>query len=161
NPDSRIAAAAGGCVLVRRSVLVAIGGFAALRDAVIDDCTLARLVKGKGFRIWIGVSRSVVMLRDHSFRAIWNMVARTAFTQLHYSYFALVATLAGLGLVFEAPLLLLLSGPGIVRLVASGAWILMALSYVPTARYYDESPFWGFLLPVAAFLFFWMSVHSA
>jgi len=161
DPDSRVAAAAGGCVLVRHEVLVAIGGFAALRDAVIDDCTLARLVKKQGYRSWIGVSRSVVMLRNHSLRDIWHMVARTAFTQLHYSYLALLVAMAGLGFVFEAPLLLLLSGPGLVRLMAGGAWLLMTLSYVPTARYYDESPLWGFLLPIAAFLFFLMSVHSA
>ena len=161
DPQSRVAAAAGGCLLVKREILAQVGGFAALRAAVIDDCTLARLVKQKGFRIWIGVSRSVVMLRDHSFRQIWDMVARTAFTQLKYSYLALAGTLLGLGVVFAIPPILVLSGSRLGALIAGCAWILMTLSYAPTARYYDESPFVGLFLPLAAMLFCMMSLDSA
>ena len=162
DPTSRMAAAAGGCVLVKLEALHAIGGFSALRDAVIDDCTLARLVKRKGYPTWIGVSRSVRMLRAHAFGEIWQMVSRTAFAQLHYSYFALLLAMAGLLFVFALPPVLALSGPdGLVRLLGTASSFLLVLSYLPTARFYDESPFWGILLPLAAALFFLMSVHSA
>jgi len=42
--NSHIAGAAGGCVLLRRSALQRIGGIAAIRREVIDDCALARAV---------------------------------------------------------------------------------------------------------------------
>lgn len=162
HPRSRVGAAAGGCILIRRRALEAIGGFAALRDAVIDDCTLARRVKEQGFKTWIGVSRSVTMLRDHSFRDIWNMVARTAFTQLHYSYLTLFVAMAGLLLVYGVPPLFFFLGNGApIRLVALAGWLLMAASFAPTAHFYDESPFWGFLLPLAALFFLLMTLHSA
>lgn len=48
---ARTAAAAGGCVLVRRTSLAAAGGIDAIRDAVIDDVSLGTLVKRGGGRI--------------------------------------------------------------------------------------------------------------
>ena len=82
-PRSPIAAAAGGCVLLRTDMLRTIGGFAALRDAIIDDCTLAQRVKRHGGRTWLGLSREVRAIRPYqTLNNIWNMVARTAFTQL-------------------------------------------------------------------------------
>src|SRR5690606_28861361 len=77
SPRSRVAAAAGGCILLETAQLRAIGGFAALRDALIDDCTLARLVKAAGGRTWLGLSRDVVAVRPYErLQDIWNMVAR-------------------------------------------------------------------------------------
>ena len=60
SPSPRVAAAAGGCVLLETEALDAIGGFARLRDAIIDDCTLARRVKDAGYGIWTGLTRSAI-----------------------------------------------------------------------------------------------------
>ena len=90
---NKFGVAAGGCILLRRDALEKIGGFGALRGALIDDCTLARKFKESGFSTWIGLSHDVVCYRGYSnLGSIWNMVARSAFTQLHYS----TATLLGL-----------------------------------------------------------------
>ena len=48
SPDRATAAAAGGCMLVRRDALVAAGGIEAIRGALIDDCALARKLKPQG-----------------------------------------------------------------------------------------------------------------
>ena len=92
-PDSRMAAAAGGCILVKTEVLRRIGGMAAIKDAVIDDCTLARKVKSDGYKTWIGLTHGVLSQRPYvTLAEIWEMVARTAYTQLGYSVILLMAS---------------------------------------------------------------------
>ena len=86
-----IAAAAGGCILTERDTLEGIGGFASIKDAIIDDCSLARAVKRQGGRTWIGLTHAVTSLRPYDgLGAIWFMVARSAFTQLRHSLLLLL-----------------------------------------------------------------------
>ena len=47
NASKKVAAVAGGCILIRREALERIGGIGALKKALIDDCTLGTLVKKK------------------------------------------------------------------------------------------------------------------
>jgi hopene-associated glycosyltransferase HpnB len=63
DPNANTAGAAGGCILLRRNVLAPIGGIASIRGEVIDDCALARAVKSRGGRIWMGLTRASVSLR--------------------------------------------------------------------------------------------------
>ncbi len=161
-PRSPIAAAAGGCVLLRTDMLHALGGFEALREAIIDDCTLAQRVKRHGGRTWLGLSREVRAIRPYeTLGNIWNMVARTAFTQLRYSNLLLAICTLMLGLSFVVPLLGLCSGAPatvVAGLVAVGA---MSWSYWPTVRYYGLHPLWVATLSAAACLFLAMTWTSA
>ncbi len=161
NSKSRfVAAAAGGCILVDTEVLQRIGAFASLRDALIDDCTLARQVKQAGYRIWLGLSRDVVSLRPYgSLASIHQMVARSAFTQLGYSALLLLAVTAVFGLAYGAPLALL--GAPHVWPLALTAWLAMTVSYLPMLRYYRMSPLWALLLPLSAALYLAMTWSSA
>ena len=43
-----MAAAAGGCMLVRRTALEAAGGIDSIRHEIIDDCALGRRLKAQG-----------------------------------------------------------------------------------------------------------------
>jgi hopene-associated glycosyltransferase HpnB len=159
---SKIAAAAGGFVLLRTRALRSIGGFAALRDAIIDDCTLASRIKSTGAPIWIGLTRDARAIRPYgSLRAIWNMVARTAYTQLKYSPWLLLLCTAALGLTFGVPLWGLLAGSQLVKIGALVGLGAMFASYVPTLRYYRRPAPWVFTLPVAAILFLAMTWTSA
>jgi len=163
---SKIAAAAGGCVLLRRETLASIGGLDAMRGAIIDDCTLGRLVKQAGGRLWLGLADDSVGLREATGLApLWAMVRRTAFAQLRYSAVLLVLTLIGLALVFLAPPLLvctwLLHGNLSVALGGLGAWGLMAACYGPTLKDYGQNPRFGAILPVAAALYAVMTFSSA
>src|SRR6202030_3816940 len=80
NPQARTAGAAGGCLLLRSEALQRIGGFAAIRSEVIDDCTLARAVKRGGGKVWMGLTRASVSHRAYNtFREIGDLIARTAF----------------------------------------------------------------------------------
>lgn len=155
-----VAAAAGGCILVDTEALRRVGAFASLRDALIDDCTLARQVKRAGYRTWIGLSHGVVSLRPYgSLRSIHDMVARSAFTQLGYSVALLLAVTVVFALGYGAPLILLWS-PHVVPL-AWVAWAAMTLSYVPMLRYYRMSPGWALLLPLSALMYLGMTWSSA
>jgi hopene-associated glycosyltransferase HpnB len=160
-PGSKVAAAAGGCILTRREVLKTVGAFESLRGSIIDDCALARRVKEQGWGTWIGVSRSVRMQRRHGFAEIWQMVARTAYTQLNYSPLLLMACTLALVAVYGAPPLLfgLLKTPA--ALVAALAWMLMMISMIPTARFCGQWRLSGLFLPAAALLFLAMTWHSA
>ncbi|NKQ53024.1 glycosyltransferase [Amycolatopsis sp. K13G38] len=157
SPRARTAAAAGGCVLVRRTVLEEAGGIAAIRGAVIDDVALARLVKSAGGRIWLGLAETVHSVRPYPRLAdLWHMVARSAYTQLRHSPLLLAGTVLGMAVVFLAPpALAAFSWP------AALAWLLMAATFVPMARYYRRPRASGLLLPLTAFLYTAMTVDSA
>jgi hopene-associated glycosyltransferase HpnB len=161
DPASRIAGAAGGSLLVRRDALEAIGGIAVIKDAIIDDCALARAIKRSGRRIWIGLAeRSRSLRRYRRLADFWSMVTRSAYPQLGYSPLRLVAAMLGLGVAFLAPPLLLLAG-GAAALAGLVAWAMMGWAYAPTVKYHGLSPLWAATLPLAAVLFAAMTIASA
>jgi hopene-associated glycosyltransferase HpnB len=165
NGTGRTAAAAGGCMLVRRTALAAAGGLAEIRDAVIDDVSLGRLLKRRG-RIWLGLSGDVVSTRPYPhLRDLWDMVARSAYTQLRHSPVLLAGTVLGLLLTYLVPPTALIAGLvlGDWLLAALGglAWLVMAATFVPMLRHYRLSPWRAPLLPAIAVLYTAMTVDSA
>lgn len=167
DPASRVAAAAGGCMLVNRAALARAGGVEAIRGALIDDCALARLMKRAGGRIWIGLARDEARsLRDNrQYRSIHSMVARSAFTQLNRSWMLLLGCIAGMALLYLAPAAIALSypmhGDRLAAMMALSAFLMMSLAYFPTARLYGLPPAATFALPVAAMLYVGMTIDSA
>jgi len=160
-----MAAAAGGCVLLRREALERAGGIAAIRGALIDDCALAKAVKTTGGRLWLGLADGSHSLRTAAgLDDLWKMVKRTAFTQLHYSYVLLAGTTVGMALIFLAPPVLALTcywqDEPLAALAAGLAWVLMAMSYGPTLAAYGLPSWMGFTLPATAALYAAMTVDS-
>ncbi len=177
---SATAAAAGGCMLVRRDALAAAGGLAPIRDARIDDVALGKLLKRAGVPggCWLGFSTDVVSLRRYTrLGEVWDMVARSAYTQLRYSPAALAGTVLGLAWLYLLPVaaagagaaILLGSDPGGTAglqtrwLTAAGAasWLIMTISYLPVLRLSRLSPLRAPTLPLAAALYAAMTVSSA
>jgi hopene-associated glycosyltransferase HpnB len=160
------AAAAGGCMLVRVDALRRIGGFAAIRGALIDDCTLAAALKRHRAPIWLGMSHSVRSLRVYaSLGDFWSMVARSAFTQLRYSTLWLLAATAAMLLTLLAAPVALAAGlaaaePGLA-LTAAAAWLALSAAYWPVVSFYRLPAVWAATLPVAAALFLAMTWASA
>jgi hopene-associated glycosyltransferase HpnB len=171
DPKKATAAAAGGCILIEREALDRIGGIQIVRQALIDDCSLAQTVKFQTLSdnsksIWLGLTTSTRSLRPYpSLASIWNMVARTAFTQLNYSSLLLMGTLLGMTLVYLVPPLALIIGGamGNERVASIGlvTWLLMTVAYLPTIRLYKLSPLWAVCLPAIAFLYTLMTIDSA
>jgi hopene-associated glycosyltransferase HpnB len=162
DPRMKIAAAAGGCMLVRQAALDRIGGIAAIRGALIDDCALATAIKRSGGRIHLAPSRTTTSSRVYrSAGEIWSMIARTAFTQLRYSILILIGTVLGMAITYLAPPLLMLFADGAAAWLGFGAWIAMALCFLPTVRFYDRNPAWAFALPGIACFYSAATIGSA
>lgn len=166
DPRSGVAAAAGGTVLIRREALERIGGIAAIRGALIDDVTLARAVKTSGrdgnAAIYLGHSGLATSIRPYpGWSDLWQMVSRTAFTQLRYSALLLLLTLTGLTLVWLVPVWAALFAHGWSRAAGAGACVLAMLSYLPTLRRYGRNPLWALALPLIAVFYMAATVGSA
>ncbi len=161
NPRRRTAAAAGGCMLIRRATLERVGGIAAIRHEIIDDCALARRVKEVG-AVWLGAARDTCSIREyHSWRPIWDMIARTAFAQLNYSALALLGTVAAMALIYLAPPLLVLTGSGWGQVLGAAAWLGMSLAFLPILRSYRCPAVLAPLLPAIALFYTAATVASA
>jgi hopene-associated glycosyltransferase HpnB len=159
--DSKVAAAAGGCLLVERRSLAAAGGVAALSNAMIDDGALATRLKALG-PIWLGLSDCAVSIRPYpAFADVRRMVARSAYAQLGYSPLLLLGTVLALALTFLASPLIAVFGSGTARLAAMAAWLLMALAFCPTLRFYRRTPLWAALLPLIAGAYIGFTLDSA
>ncbi|MBD2523753.1 glycosyltransferase [Nostoc sp. FACHB-133] len=189
NPNNPTAAAAGGSILIAREALERIGGIQVIRQALIDDCALAMAVKksrGAGEqrsrgdkenkhapypmpsqgRIWLGLSTLTRSLRPYdSLATIWDMVARTAYTQLNYSPLLLLGTLVGMPLIYlVSPVCVILGavwGNWAIALTGLLGWLLMTFAYYPTIRFYKCSPWFALSLPAIAFLYTLMTLDSA
>lgn len=184
DPKNSTAAAAGGCILIRSEALNCIGGISSICEALIDDCALAEAVKSsntdKGIlsrltspiiqdkkgKIWLGLSSSTCSLRAYpTLSSIWELVARTAFTQLNYSRSLLLVTLLGMTIIYIIPslgvILGLITENWLMTITGLVTWILMAIAYSPTLRLYQISPLVAFCLPAIAFLYTLMTLDSA
>lgn len=155
------AAAAGGVMLVRAKALQAIGGIAAIRDALIDDCALGKALKKNG-PIWLGLAPEATRsLRRYPWMGeIWAMIVRSAYTELRHSPIRLLAAIIGMGLTFLAPPLVIFAGgaTSLLGLLASG---LMVFAYLPTLRRCRLSYFWALALPLVALFYLLATVESA
>lgn len=160
-PGSRIAAAAGGVVLVDRKALTDAGGFSAWRDAIIDDCTLAAHVKRAGHGCFIGLTHGARSLRRADAGDIARMIARTAFVQLHESWWLLLAATGLLILAFWVPVLAALSGSGATRVLGALGWLASIACYLPTLAYYHRNRLAAIALPLTATFFLVMTWRSA
>ena len=156
------AGAAGGCMLIRREMLEKIGGIAAIRGALIDDCALAGAVKRAGGRVWLGLDENTRSIRPYrTFGEVGRMISRSAFTQLDHSAILLLGTLAGLFVTYVAPPLLTLLAPQPAAGMAALAWLLMSICFVPALRYYRVAWFAAPLLPLVALFYAGATLHSA
>ncbi len=173
-PGGRTAAAAGGCMLVRTRDLAAAGGLAAIASARIDDVALARLLKRAGGNCWLGLTTDVASVRPYDRLAdIWDMIARSAYTQLRYSLALTVAVVAGLAWLYLLPPAAAIAGLALLAAGASGAtavwlagagaagWLLMSVTYGPMLALYRLSPARAPSLPLIAALYAAMTADSA
>ena len=157
-----VAAAAGGCMLLRGEMLQRIGGVDSIRDEIIDDCALARRVKAVG-RVWLGIAGETRSVRPYgSWRPLWDMISRCAFAQLNYSGGILAALIVGMAITYLAPpLLVLLSASPLAMVLGGAAWLAMAISFLPMLKLYRCSPLTALLLPLIAAFYMAATLASA
>jgi len=166
DPARNTAAAAGGSMLVRRAALARIGGIASIAGELIDDCALAQRIKSSGGRIRLSLATETHSIRAYrSVGEIWRMVARSAFHQLNYSIPALAGTIAAMAFLYLLPPVLTVVGLVMWEIptvaAAFAAWFTMGWAFAPTLYRYGVSPYYGFTLPLAGFLYTLMTLDSA
>lgn len=157
---SRVAAAAGGIALVKRSALDEVGGFQAWRGAIIDDCTLASRLKNGGFGTWLGLTRGGRSMRYMGLSSIGKMISRSAYVQLHESPIALVMASALMLIAFVVPVVAI-AAPAPTRWIAIAVTCLMMGSYIATLRYYRRPLYQVILLPITASVYLLFTWYSA
>ncbi len=158
----QVAAAAGGCMLLRRNALERIGGFHAVKGELIDDCALARAIKTNGGHTWIGLTHSVHSHRRYdSLSSVWEMVARTAYTQLRHSPWLLLLCSLIMVVMFVLPVIGILLPGGAAKVLAFVTLLTLSSTYLPIVRFYHKHPLWSVTLPLAGSLFLLMTWTSA
>jgi hopene-associated glycosyltransferase HpnB len=160
-PAAKMAAAAGGCMLVGREALADAGGLKIIADAIIDDCAMGEAMKRQG-PIRLSLTRRSVSLRPYgSWGEIVAMISRSAYAQLGYSPWMLAGTMLGLLLMFVAPPALALFGHGGAQLCGALAWLAMAICAQPMLRFYRQSPLWGLAMPAVGMVYAAATLLSA
>lgn len=163
DPRRPVAAAAGGCMLVRRTALNRVGGIAQLKAAIFEDCALAAAIKpGNPGGVWLGLTDATRDLRVYnSVGEVWQMVARYAFTQLDLSVWKLAGTVLSMFVTFLAPALLFGFAHGWLATLGAFGWFAMAASFQPILWFYGRSPLWGLALPLIAAVYLGATIDSA
>lgn len=173
--SSPMAAAAGGCVLVRTKALVDAGGFEAIHEALIDDVALARLLKARKRRLWLGLDPEIESVRRYAFRDLWRMVARSAFVQLGYRYWSVPLVMLGLAFFFAGPSAIVVISVAAIAFGIGGAASWLAFAFAALARILETFALlpwvrhhrirhamgWAIAFPLAALLYGAMTVGSA
>lgn len=167
--QSKVAAAAGGCILIDKKTLESIGGIQAIQGALIDDISLAKVVKKAGNEICLMDAPNLKSMRGYdTLSGIWNMVARSAFTELKYSYLRLFGCILIMLLMFAIPLVSIimpifsLANYSIETAICGlFTWILIICTYAPSIFYFHLSFMWAISLPFGALLYLCMTIDSA
>mgnify|MGYP001599819229 FL=1 len=158
---NKTAAAAGGCMLVKRDALERAGNIDAIKHEIIDDCALGRAMKKQG-PIWLGLTNRATSIRPYEgLGEIRRMIARSAYAQLDYSPLQLAGTVFGMSLLFVAPPVLGLLATGVAQIAGALAWAAMAIAFQPMLRFYRLSPLWGLALPAIGILYTAFTFDSA
>jgi hypothetical protein len=111
----------------------------------------------------LGLSHGVVSRRRYARLAdFWQMVSRTAFTQLKYSILLLLAVATIMLAIFVGPIAAPFLDPSpTVLLVSALALAAMMAVYIPVVRFYGLPWAWALTLPLAGLLFLAMTITSA
>jgi hopene-associated glycosyltransferase HpnB len=159
--DRSTGAAAGGCILARFDALKRAGGIESIRGALIDDCALGARLKSTG-PVWLGFTHDVKSIRaSDEIGDVGRMISRSAYAQLRYSLLLLLGMVVAMTVIFLSPVGLVFAADPLTRTLAAGSWVLMALAFQPTLRYYDQSPLWGVALPLIALAYMVFTLNSA
>lgn len=165
--NSKISAAAGGCILCCSSLFQKTNLFEQIKNKVIDDCNLASIIKKKG-PIWLGLTTNIKSSREYSkLDDLWKMVTRTAYEQLNNSILLLIICVLAMLLIYLiAPCFIFIYffNSGISHqylFISIISTFLMYVSFLPTAKFYNISFLFFILFPISSLIYLLMTINSA
>ena len=163
DPRRATAAAAGGCMLVRRDALQRAGGLAAIRDALIDDCALAKALKRHG-PISIALdrarARASAPIRRSATSAAWCRAPPMRSCAIRRC--CSLGTVLGLALTYLAPVALAIFAGGVaaihrhLRLAVDGLRVPADAALLSACR-----SLWAPALPAIAAMYMAFTLDSA
>ncbi|HEY0158754.1 MAG TPA: glycosyltransferase family 2 protein [Thermoanaerobaculia bacterium] len=144
--------------LVRREDYDAVGGHEALRDAVVDDVGLARLMRRGGRRTEAALANDMVSLRMyHGLREIVDGFTKNAFAVVNRSYLVMLFVFLFGGVVQLLPYVLAVTGD-LIGLVTVGLIAVSRLILFAALRYRVDNALLGHL-PMQL-IWFWIFARS-
>jgi chlorobactene glucosyltransferase len=152
--DPRVLAANGQLLLIRRSALTAVGGWAAVRTALVDDMALCRAVKRSGRRVVFADGDQMADCRMYPDAAsLWRGFAKNFYEGIGGNPVALIVVMALHLMLFVAPFVALpvavvLGNRGLAAAAAVGVAANLCLRFIMALRYH-HSPVSVLLHPVA------------
>ena len=165
NPQDSLSAAAGGFILCKANLFKNENLYDVIKNKVIDDCNLAKIIKRKG-NIWLGLTEKVSSQRNYAkISQIWLMVARTAYEQLNFSLISLICSILGMILLYLYPIFSAIFffkiGNYFLFFVNLFSILLMTISIIPTVLFYKLNFLYFFSLPLSSIIYIMMTITSA
>ena len=165
NPKDHLSAAAGGFVLCKSKIFKQENCYDNIKNKVIDDCNLAKIIKKKG-KIWLGLTNLVESRRSYqNLNDIWKMVSRTAFEQLNFSIIILISCCLGMFFIYLAPYIFLIFAIYALeeKLIIINLIIIFLISvvFLPVMKFYNVVKRYLILIPFFSSLFIMMTCSSA
>ncbi len=160
---NKLSAAAGGFILCKSEIFRDKNLYEIIKDKIIDDCNLAKLVKKNG-KVWLSLTTNVESRRSYqTLSEIWRMVSRTAYEQLNNSILNLILSIFGLFMLYIFPLISLIFLNHEISIVYMNlvSLLLMTASFIPTINFYKISPAYYISLPFSGLLYTMMTISSA
>jgi chlorobactene glucosyltransferase len=168
------AMAAGAFLLMRHDDLAALGGYARLRDTLIEDLRMAELFKRNGRRTYLGITRGIFHTRMYeNWREVFEGLARSAWEGAGCSLWKVLAGVAVGNLLAVLPWVSLavlsishlFAGTPLAHdpafVAAAAACAASAIIYCPVVVFAGLSPLYTFTLPLASIFYSAVSVVSA
>ena len=158
-----LAAAAGGFILCKSEIFKEENIYEQIKNKIIDDCNLAKKIKSCNSNIWLGLTRMVESQRSYTkLEEVWRMVSRTAYEQLNHSILLLIVSIFGMITIYILPFInLFIQNNSDLIILNFFSILLMTISFLPTARFYNVSLLFYFSLPFSSLIYMLMTINSA
>ena len=143
--DPRVLAANGQLLLIRRSALTAVGGWAAVRTALVDDMALCRTVKRSGRRVVFADGDQMADCRMYpDAGSLWRGFAKNFYEGIGGNPVALIVVMALHLMLFVAPFVALpvavvLGNRGLAAAAAVGVAANLCLRLIMALRYHHSA----------------------
>jgi chlorobactene glucosyltransferase len=173
DPDLEEAFAIGQFILIRRDVYEAVGGHESIRDKIVEDVALAKLVKGSGYVLRVAGGMRLIKTRMYeSLHGIWEGWTKNLFLGIEKNWVLLIRSLFILSLLGYLPIFPLLkpgivfsSTEGLVHLVIllEGFWLVFLNVYIAwenTKTYYIPA-YYAIFYPLSITIFIGIMLASA
>ena len=173
SPEYKEAAANGQFILIHRDVYQAVGGHEAIKDKIVEDFALAKLVKGRGYRLRVARGKHLIRTRMYrNLKEIWEGWTKNIFLGIDKNWRRLIFGIIMLSLRGFLPFFLLIQSllaisssagsPVYIVIFLESLWLVLLNIYLSweRTRAYDIPAYYAVLFPISAAAFIGIMISS-